>query len=539
MACLRALEPTLPAVAIALVLAAGCATIPATKARKESAAVVFHHGRVYGRPGATAVLVVGSRIEKVGGEDLLAWTAAESVDVGGGLIVPGFHDGHVHLMSGGLSLGEARLDGATTLEETLQRIGAWAKEHPTSAWVKGRGFSYDIVPKGTLPTAQMLDRAVRDRPAVIEAYDGHTSWLNTEALARARITRETRDPADGEIARDAAGDPAGALLEGASALLEGVVPEPSRDEKRAALLAAAKACARLGITTVDAIEEAESWELLLELGSELPIRVNVILPIEGDLSRYAEMRAQGTDRVQLIGVKGFVDGVVESKTAFMLSPYEGSSERGRALIPPERLYALVAEAKSKGLLVALHSIGDAAVRLSLDALERAQAPGRVEHIEVLDPADIPRFRKIGAIASMQPYHAVPSEPDPDAGAWSENLGADRRRMSFAWRALLDGGAALAFGSDWPVYTQDPLHGLAVAVTRQNEHALPVGGWNGAQRITIEEAIRAYTDVRTIAEGQPADLVVLPPAIQLDAPATLWTAHPTLVVAGGKIVHAQP
>jgi hypothetical protein len=510
------------------------------KEAKGGDAVVIHNAKVWGHKDATAVVVAGGRIEKVGGEDLLAYTAAKTVDAQGGLVLPGFHDAHIHMMGGGLSLARVQIGEAKTMEETLAKIKAWADAHPERPWVLGRGWSYDIVPKGQFPTAGDLDKIIPDRPALLRAYDGHTAWANTKALELAKITKATKDPDDGKIARDAQGNPTGALLEGAEALMDGVVPEPDRAEKKDALLAAARDCARLGLTAVDAIEgDPEEWDLLLELEKEgkLPLKVNVILPIEGNLDEYVEMRKRGTDRVKLVGVKGFIDGVVESKTAYMKKPYEGTKDEvGKPLIPPDKLMTLTEEATKRGFFVAYHSIGDAAVALALDAFAHAPGPRhRVEHIEVLDPNDAARFERQGVLASMQPYHAVPYEPDPDAGAWSENLGAERRKMSFAWRTLLDAKARLTFGSDWPVYTNDPLSGLAVAITRKNEHDFPPNGWNVHQKVTAEEAIAAYSEGRTVDEGQPADLVVLPPSVKLEQPMTLWGAHPTTVMVSGAIV----
>jgi predicted amidohydrolase YtcJ len=509
---------------------------------KDGSAVVIHNARIWGHPGATAILVTGQRVEKLGGEELLAFSGARTIDAGGGLVLPGFHDAHIHMMGGGLSLARAQLAGAKTMDDTLARAKAWADAHPERPWVLGRGWSYDIVPKGQLPTAKDLDRAIPDRPAVLRAYDGHTAWLNTKALEAAKITKATRDPADGKIARDAKGNPTGALLEGAMELLAGVMPAPERAEKKEALYAAALDCVQKGLTAVDAIEgDVEEWELLLELEREgkLPLRVNVILPIEGNLDEYVEMRKRGTERVKLVGVKGFVDGVIESKTAFMKKPYAGTKDEiGRPLIPRDELFSLVEEASKRGFFVALHAIGDGAVALSLDAFARAPAlhagsRHRVEHIEALDPEDAVRFERQAVLASMQPYHAVPGEPDPDQGAWPENLGKERLKMSFAWRTLVDARARLTFGSDWPVFTNDPLAGLAVALSRRNESGTPADGWNAHQKLLAREAIEAYSEGRSLNEGQLADLVVLPPSVKLEEPMTLFGAAPSLVMIAGS------
>jgi predicted amidohydrolase YtcJ len=512
------------------------------KDSKDSGAVVIKNAKIWGHPKATTIVFAGDKIVKVGGDELVAYTAAHTIDAHGGVVVPGFHDAHIHMLSGGRSLAQAQLASATTLDDTLKLVKQYADSHKDAPWILGRGWSYDIVPKGKMPTAKMLDAVTGDRPAALEAYDGHTMWVNSKALALAKVTKATKDPADGTVARDKDGNPEGALLENAEELVDPVIPEMTRAQKKDALALAARECAKLGITGVDAIEAGvDEWDILKELDGEgkLPIRVNVILPIEGDMDAYVKMRAAPSAKVKLIGVKGFVDGVVESKTAYMLKPYDGCTGDqcvGRPLIPPDKLDVLVREATKRNLMVALHSIGDAAVRESLDAYEKNHAKGgRIEHIEVLDKADVARFKKTGTIASMQPYHSIPGEPDPDAGAWSENLGPERRKMTFAWKTLLDAGAQMTFGSDWPVFTNDPLQGLAVAVTRQTEHGVPKGGWNIHQAITMDQAIANYAEGRTLDEGQPADLVLLPPSIDLKDAHTLWGKAPSMVVVGGTAV----
>ncbi len=519
---------------------------PRESKASDGAPVLLENVRVWGHPSANAVLVAGAHIEKIGdARELRAWTASSSRDLAGGLVVPGFHDGHIHMLSGGTSLAQLDLTEAKTLDDALARVKRYAAAHPpeTTPWILGRGWSYDIVPKGSFPTAAMLETVAPGRAVALDAYDGHTSWLSAKALALSNITRVTKDPADGTIARDATGEPTGALLEGATVLAK--VPEPSRVDKKRALVAAARSCMERGITAVDAIESGlEEWTLLLELDREgkMPLKVDVYLPIEGDLDAYVAAREDSTSRVKLVGTKGFVDGVVEAKTAFMKDAYATGGGVGRPLIEPSRLFTLVDESAKRGLVVALHAIGDGAVALSLDAFERlavpsgvAKLPHRIEHIEVLDPKDAARFAKAGVIASMQPYHSVPGDPDPDVGAWSENLGAKRlRERTFAWRTLLDAKTTLAFGSDWPVFTHDPLSGLAVALSRKNEKGAPKDGWNAQQRVTPAQAITAYARGRTIDEGQPADLVVLPATVNLDDPSTLWDAKPTLVLIDGAV-----
>jgi len=539
----------LTAAALACAGAACSSTKSSVVDEGESAApsLLIVNGRVFGAVGADAVLIAGHHIRAVGSTERLAVLAPADIlrlDARGGWIVPGFNDAHSHLRSGGQALGELSLDGMTTLDQVLAAVKSYATTHPTRPWLTGRGWLYDIVPQGSFPTRQQLDAVVADRPVVLEAYDGHSVWANSQALKLAQIDARSVDPADGKIVRDADGKtPAGTLLENAGAPLYDAMPEPDRATQRAILQAALEHYLKLGITSVEDFEhDPIAFELYAELASQsaLPIRVSVSLPIEGNLDTYELLRQKyATPFLRFGHVKGFVDGVVESKTAYMVSPYDFSGERGKPLIPPDRLFALVAAAHQRNFRVALHCVGDGAVRLALDAYERAQASKhkptlrhRIEHIEVVHPDDVPRFAALDVIASMMPYHANPGGADPDAGVWSQNLGRDRLRHSFAWHDLLQAGAVLAFGSDWPVMSADPLWGLAVATTRQDERGFPPGGWNAQQAISASAALSAYTlgsaisinrqhELGRLAPGMLADVVVLAPEVDIEKPSTLW------------------
>lgn len=570
-------------VALSLSLAA-CATEqqttrPYDKASSTTAptALAITNGHLHGAAGATAVLLAGEHISLVGSDPEIRNAAPAStrfLDAQGGSVLPGFHDAHIHLLSGGTSLGQLDLDEGQSLEEIKGTLKAYADAHPADPWLRGRGYSYGIVPRGQFPTRHDLDAVVKDRPVLLRAYDGHSAWANTRALELSGVTADSPDPPDGTLVREADGrTPAGTLLEGAVSLVSRAIPEPSRVEKKAALRAALADVARLGVTDVDAIESDEQvFPVLAELLGEgaLPVRVSVSLPLEegldlGDprlsarfeerLDRYEELRrAYASPKLRFGFLKGFVDGVIDAKTAYMLDPYESSTERGRPLIPPEALFQLVERAHARRFQVALHAIGDAAVRLALDAYEAAARKHpdvtlrhRVEHIEALDPGDAARFARLRVVASMQPFHANPFGPEPDKGVWSENLGARRRKMSFAWKYLVDRGAPLTFGSDWPVFTANPLQGLAVALTRRDENGNPPGGWNAEHVISLDAALFAYgverggpqgpsAEVGRIAPGQMADLVVLEPGVRLEDPRTLWKGRVAITITGGAVVH---
>ncbi|MBI5496571.1 MAG: amidohydrolase [Deltaproteobacteria bacterium] len=519
------------------------------------------NARIHGAPaGADALLAERGIIRAVGPAAVLREkvpSTATLLDANGALVLPGFHDAHIHMLGGGLSLGQVDLFAATTMADTLKAVKAFADAHPALPWVQGRGWQYGIVPDGKFPTRADLDSVVPDRPVFLRAYDGHTGWANSAALNAAGITAETVDPPEGRIAREADGKtPEGALLEGAQGRMMEAVPAPDRAAKLAALERAARELRSLGMTSVDEIAPgAETFSLLDELDrrGRLPLRVTVSLPLNGDLAAYAVLRdAHRGPRVGFGFLKGFVDGVIESRMAWMLEPYAGSTERGTPALPPEKLDPLVERAHAAGFPVALHAIGDAAVRASLDAYEKAQRAHpaqhprhRVEHIECVHPDDMPRFARLGVVASMQPFHANPGGPNPDEGVWSRNLGAARLPRTFAWKSLRDAGAVLAFGTDWPVMSANPLWGLAVAVTRRDANGDPKDGWNAHQALSWDDAVRAWTvgsayavsreeQVGTLEPGRWADLVVLSPGVDPGVPASLWRGRVVHAVVGGVV-----
>lgn len=545
--------------ALSLLLLTACASAtPEPEQPKEPPAkdVLIVHARLHGHAG-DAVLVHPDGRWQVGPEAKLRAVTENhptELDAEGGLVLPGFQDAHAHVLGGGLAAGQVDLEGARTPEECAARVKAWADAHPGDSWVEGRGWSYDIVPTGQFPTRQALDAVLPDRPVLLEAYDGHSMWANSKALALAGVGPDTKDPKDGRVVREKDGEtPQGALLEEAGALVQ--APPADHATQLRAVTEALLEYRRLGVTRVHAICSGRSEVALYEeLGAQgrLPIDVGVALPLTTPIDEVLLVKG-GLHHTRLVFLKGFLDGVIESRTAFLLAPYSGPNPektRGAPNYEESQLFALVDRAHAAGVPVALHCVGDAAVRLALDAFEAAvkahpevRLHHRIEHIETIDPADVPRFGRLGVIASMQPYHAVPSDaPSPD-DAWSANLGEERLRRAFAWRDLLDAKATLAFGSDWPVMTQDPLRGLAVALTRQNERGLPAGGWQAHQRITADEALAAYAEGVEGSPGAeaalPSGIVVLTPDVRLDTPSTLWTGRVRYVIRGGRVHATDP
>jgi len=536
------------------------------------------NARLWGSPGVWTLRLADGRVADVaraGSAPLPAAAAGRAIDAAGGLVLPGFHDAHVHAASGGAALGRLALADETSVEAIARAVRRFAARHPDAPWILGRGWQYDVLPEGRLPHRDVLDAAVPGRPVLLESYDGHALWANSRALEAAGVGPDTPDPPDGAIVREPGSrTPTGVLLDGAGALVEDAVPAPDRDAKLRTLERALRHLVALGVTAIDDFpRDADAVDLYAELDAagRLPLRVRVSLPLDSDLERFAALRerlgpaAAGSplgerrprrERLEMGYLKGFVDGVIESKTAWLLDPYAGGDTRGRPLIPRQELVERVTAAQEKGLPVALHAIGDAAVRLSLDAFAAARRAHprpdlhhRIEHIELVHPDDLPRFADLGVVASMQPFHANPFGPDPDAGVWSRNLGPERPRRSFAWRDLRDADAPLVFGSDWPVLSADPLKGLAVATTRRDARGLPEAGWNAHQTLTADEALAAYAGTASaggpprgvagrVLQGMRADLVLLAPGVDPSIPETLWRGPRVRAVwVGGALERA--
>ncbi|MCC6807103.1 MAG: amidohydrolase [Deltaproteobacteria bacterium] len=481
------------------------------------------------------------------------------IDAGGRVLLPGFIDSHIHFMSGGISEKRVRVHGAKNVEEIQARIKAYAAAHPEAQWIQGRGFSYDLFAKlkPAFPTRQMLDAAVPDRPVFIRAYDGHTGWANTKALELAGVTKDTKDPKDGKIIREADGSPAGALLEGAMDLMFEKVPPYSLAERIEGILEAQRLALEAGLTAInDFVADNETLDayLALEKDGRLKVRVFFSPPIETPLDEAKALRdriAKESKRVKFGSLKGFVDGVVESNTAAFIAPYaDDHKHKGEAHLKPADLERLIVPADKEGFVVSLHAIGDLAVRTSLDAYAlAAQKNGtkdrrhRIEHIEVLDPKDAKRFKELGVIASMQPYHAEPADV-PGKGVWEIKVGKARAPYIFPWNEIRSQGGVVAFGSDWSVMSLDPLMGLAVATTRQNGHGLPREGWAVKQKLSFKEAVQAYTEsaayalhaegeLGCLAAGCAADFVLLATKVDPEEPLSLYWGAVDATYIDGK------
>jgi predicted amidohydrolase YtcJ len=534
--------------------------------------LIVINGQVYSAADdalAEAVAVRGNTVVRVGtNREIQRLRRAQTtvIDAKGGAVVPGFIDAHAHLVSGGLSLDQVSLADAKTIDEIKDTIRVWALSHPERQWITGRGWYYQPF-NGTMPTRQLLDSLVPDRPAYLVAYDGHTGWANSAALKAAGITRATKNPKDGIIVKDARGEPTGALKEAAMALMSTVAPQPTEEDRLAAIGAAIAEAHRLGITSVhDAGGPASDLELYdrLRKSNQLTLRVYQALRAdatltEAGLEELERIRTRFEDDPVLKtgAIKLVADGVIEAHTAAMLEPYANRpSIAGEARFTPAQMNAVVGMLDRRGWQVMTHAIGDAAVRMTLDAYEAAAKANprpergrrhRIEHIETIDPADVPRFGKLGVIASFQPVHATPSPTPGDV--WSTNIGAERAGRGWLWNSIARVKGPLAFGSDWPVMTFDPKIGLHVAVTRTTEDGLPKGGWIPAERLALRRAIQVYTrdgawasfdEQRKgiLARDMLADIVVLSDDIFSAPPARLTTTEVVVTIADGKVVYRR-
>ncbi len=520
-------------------------------------------------PWAEALAVRDGRLVYVGaagGVNAHRGPATRAIDAGGRLVVPGFNDSHLHLMSGALSLERVDLIEDQSVSAVQERIRAFARANAGAPWVLGRGWLYGAFPGG-LPNREQLDAVVPDRPAYMECYDGHSGWANSKALALAGITRDTRDPVNGVIVRDPkTGEPTGALKESATGLVDKVIPVPTPERRYELLLQALRLLNSQGITSAQ-----DAGYGIAALASELPlleralredrltVRLSASVHVGADdyEKGVAEARrlaaAHRGPLLRFGAVKGYVDGVIEAHTAAMLQPYVTAPFGvGHPNWEPKVLNAAVVAADAASLQVYLHAIGDRGVRLALDAHEaalkaggRADRRGRIEHIETIAPGDYPRFKALGVIASMQPLHA-----NPDANSenvWRKNIGPERSARGFGWGNVERAGARLVFGSDWPVVTSDVMRGLYCAVTRRTKEGRPPGGWLPEQAVLLENALRHYTsdaafasfeenEKGTLAVGRRADLVVLSRDLFKEPPEAILRTRALLTVLDGRVVH---
>jgi len=524
-------------IVLAAVLAASCGGgRPSVRAD-----LVLLNGAVYtmdaAQPWATAVAVAKGKILYLGddpGALRLRGGSTVVADLEGKMVLPAFQDSHIHLVTGGIELGLCNLNGSRTKEDVFEKIKAYAAANPGAPWVTGGGWDLPVFPQAN-PRKEDLDALVPDRPAALSSADGHSAWVNSRALKLAGVTRDTADPAGGRIERDPkTGEPTGTLRESAAGLVEKLIPELGPEDTIKGLKAGLELANRFGIASI--IEASASPKILdayaaLDRSGELSVRVLASLYVDTDkgtaeVERLVKLRdAYRGARLKSTAAKIFADGVIEPHTAALLEPYlDRPGDRGTPLLEPEAFDALAKALDAAGFQIHVHAIGDRAIRMSLDAFEAAgRANGfrdlrhHIDHLELIDPADIPRFKTLGVTANFQALWAY---ADPYITELTlPILGPGRSRWLYPIGSVARTGAVIAGGSDWSVSSMNPLEAIQVAVTRRGPDDPPGEAWIPEEKVDLETMLRAYTvngawlshDEKTrgsLEPGKAADLIVL-------------------------------
>ena len=533
--------------------------------------ILIVHAKVYTldpqKPWAQAIAIRHGKIQAVGRDEEVEryrGIATKLIDAGGKLVLPGFTDCHIHFLDGSLSLGRVNLEGAKDPADIQARLKAYAAQHPGEDWILGRGWNYAMFGAAALPDKKYLDELFPTRPVFLEGYDGHTYWANSKALALAGFGKGTPDPANGVIVRDAqTGEPTGALKESAAELVAKVIPKPDRVAKLRALRDGLKWANQNGLTRVhSAGGDFPELDLFDELRQEKQLSVRFYIAYFQD---PPELRKQDIEAMEAArkkyhddwidtgAVKFMVDGVVESHTAALLEPYsDDPSMRGSLFWDPAKYQSAVAEMDKRGFQIFTHAIGDYGIRTALDAYEFTEKSNhakdrrnRIEHIEEINASDIPRFGRLGVIASMQPLHSYPDNDTLDV--WARNVGPERASRAWVWKSISEAGGHYAFGSDWPVVTLNPWEGIRTAVTRQTAESTPKGGFVPSQRLSVEQAVEGYTlgaafaghrekTEGSIVADKVADMIIVDRNIFEIDPLTIGDTKVVTTIAGGKIVY---
>ena len=486
---------------------------------KKAPTLILYNGKIWTGKDAQfvdAIAITGNTITHIGSTaDIkkLAQKSTQLIDLNGQLATAGINDAHTHFLSGSMGHTGVDLYQAKTLEEALSAIERFIKDHPNKKWITGMGWQYNLF-EGGMPNKETLialDKISAGRPVVLDAYDGHSIWVNSKAMELAGVSTTTQFDGFGSIIKDPEGKPTGAFTEAAGSLVEKIVPPPTTVEKLEALRIGMKYAARLGITSIQnasgSVAEFQLYETLLKQG-ELTLRSSTAFSAgkntkEEDIQQFIQVknRTKGHTLLKAVSIKFMLDGVIESHTSPMLEPYsdalpDGTHANSDFALPLEKYQQLLNRFDKEGFQVYTHAIGDRTVREALNAYEKAQQTNgsksrrhRIEHIEQCNPQDVPRFAQLGVMASMQPIHADPGNIE----VWAKAVGEKRIPHSFMWQSMLKNKVHLVFSSDWPACTTpDPIRGLHIAVNRQTPEGHPPGGWVPEQRITIQDALKAYT-----------------------------------------------
>ena len=554
----------------------------------QTADTLYFNANVYAMDAdgtrAEAIAVKGERILGVGTTEELQkrFTVKESVDLEGKTILPGFIDAHAHLLSLGFSRMTLDLVGTSSEVQVAALIQEQVNRSSPEQWIRGRGWDQNLWPSKRFPTYEVLDRVSGDHPVYLERIDGHAAWVNVRAMELAGITDKTEDPPGGKIIRDARGNPTGVFIDAAMGLVTRSMPPASEKELEQALSIAVKECLQYGITSVHdmgaGLAEIQLYQRMIDRG-EFPFRVVVAIDGPGETWEHflanGPIHDYGEGRLSVRAIKMYIDGALGSRGAALVEPYsDDPTNRGLTLTTEDDLKKVVDQALSRGFQVCTHAIGDRGNTIVLDAYEsalKANKEGdhrlRLEHVQVLFPGDIPRFRQLGVIPSMQPTHCTSDM------FWAEaRLGPSRVRWAYAWQSILSTGVMIAGGSDFPVENPNPLLGLYAAITRQDQRGVPAnagevkkyfqlskegiqdpaafeGGWYHKEKMTREQAVRAFTSwaafagfqeksVGSLEEGKLADFIVLSDDVLTINPQEILTAVVERTVLAGKEVYRR-
>ncbi len=553
-----------------LIFACGCRNAP-----QESADLVLRGGHIItmdsANPSTQAIAVRAGRIVAVGTDDEIQKRTGEStrvIELGGKTVVPGMIDAHTHF----LSIGSRRMQidaSGPNKEDVVKKVAARAAQAKPGEWIVGRGWDQNNWPAKAFPTRADLDSVAMNNPVYLGRVDGHAAWVNSKALEIAGIRKGTPDPPGGQIIRDARGEPTGTLVDNAFRLVSRHIPPASKEQKREAARLSIQECISSGLTGVHEAggtrEDIDLYEEMMKAGEfDLRIYEFVRWPTDEQVQPHTYESldyylAKGPqiglydNRLTIRGIKMSLDGALGSRGAAFLEPYaDDPGNRGVLRLTGEEIYQTTVRGLRAGFQTAVHAIGDRANRIVLDAMERAlkeagksDARLRIEHAQVLDAADVPRFARLGIIPSMQPTHCT-----TDMHWIAQRIGEQRTRYAYAWRTLLDTGVRIPGGSDAPVESVAPLPGIYAAVTRQDRQGWPEGGWHPEQILTREQALRMFTidaafaafeeNIKgSLSPGKLADMVVLSKDILTIPAKEILQTDVVMTVLGGRIVYQKP
>ena len=539
--------------------------VPVAAQTKPSADLIITNAKIWTvdkvRPQAEALAVVGERIVAVGSAaEVDTWHGPQTkvVDAQGKLLLPGFNDAHVHFVDGGDHLQAVQLKDAASPQEFAERIAERVKKTPKGEWITGGDWDEQKWSPPNLPSKELIDVATPNTPVFVNRYDGHESLANSVTLRLANITAKTPDPPGGQIVRDAQGNPTGVLRDAAQELVAKVMPPMSHSHRMRAIHQAMEHAASLGVTSAQdmnpSYEDVKAYSELEER-NELTLRIYVA-PIETDWKDQAKIgirHAFGTAFLRMGAVKGYADGSLGSETAYFFDPYTDDSKSHGLLSdemhPPSAMLQRLKAADAAGLQLCVHAIGDRAISMILDMFGQIEKSNgkrdrrwRIEHSQHMAAKDFARYARLGVIASVQPYHAI------DDGRWAEKrIGAERIKRTYAFRTFLDNGVRLAFGTDWSVAPLSPMWTIYAAVTRATLDGKNPEGWVPEQKLTVPQAVEAYTmgsayaefqekEKGSITPGKLADFVVLSDDIFHIPPAQIKNVKVEATYVGGKLVY---